>query len=272
MSLFNNVPYSADDRIKAMLAFLSEHYPQYTGIRYKFESYHGFFTAYDTAEKRDISIKTYSIYYASDIALFTDDSLFYDIAGLPERNLCRLIDRNFNKNDCFLIMTYKEGKTLDDFLHFDTFRAGKPAYIIRILFGILNGLKLLHNKNIFYGDLTPCNIIIDSDGEAWLCDFSESAYNGSKFSDKTMTNDKHYSPEKKTGQPIDYRSDIYEFGVILSDFLPFFKDDYTRTGLSEIAQKAMKRDPYDRYDSVEEITEAIVMLTRADNLFGKPNA
>jgi serine/threonine protein kinase len=112
--------------------------------------------------------------------------------------------------------------------------------------------------------LTPRNIIIDKNNVPWLCDFSESNYNGSRYTDKTVLIDKlkYRSPEMDQGERLDYRSDIYQFGVILSEFLFFIRqNDSARGRLFEIATKATKEKPDERFQSVSEIIALLNKIT-----------
>lgn len=241
-------------------------YPQYTDVQFCERSFETtIYRAFSFEKNMEIAIKVYSTKVAFQIPLFSDGGLFWDIEKLPADNLCPVIDRRLSEPIC-LIMKYVQGIPLETYIK-SAWLWNNSKSIIRLCLGILNGLNTLHSINIYYGDLTPRNIIIDNNNVPWLCDFSESNYNGSRYIGKTVVLEKYYSPERRHGKNIDYRSDIYEFGIILSDFLPFVNhDDITRDALFEIVKKATKENPNERFQSVMEIMDLLNNLSTSSKL------
>lgn len=233
---------------------------QYLNVTFCDSSLGSIYRAFDPENNIEVAIKIYSPEVAFHIPFFADGGLFWDIKKLQADNLCPFIDRRLSEPTC-LIMRYVQGESLEAHIKSAWLWDDNVESILRFSLGILNGLNALHNINIYYGDLTPRNIIIDENNVPWLCDFSESNYNGSRYIDKTVLIEKYRSPEKSPGKNIDYRSDIYEFGVILSDFLPFIRhDDCTRDALFEVVKKATKENPDERFQSVNEIIEKLTDL------------
>lgn len=238
-------------------------FPQYSDIQFCEGSLGSIYRAFDSDNNIEITIKVYSPEVAFNIPFFSDGRLFWNIKNLKADNLCPIIDCQLSEPIC-LIMRYVQGETLEAQIK-SAWLWNDVESILRFSLGILNGLNALHSINIYYGDLTPRNIVIDNNNVPWLCDFSESNYNGSRYIDKTVFIEKFRSPEKSPGNNIDYRSDIYEFGQILSDFLPFIKhNDSARDALFEIVKKATKENPNERYQSVEEIIVEINLLLNSN--------
>lgn len=237
---------------------LQSRFPQYSGIIGVSNGLFGrVYRATDRKSQKEVAIKVCDPFR---IPFFFDGSLFWDIKKLPHENICEIIERYHSDPAC-LIMEYIPGKTLESFIKSLSIINNNTGDILRISLSILNGLRNLHEKNIFYGDLNPTNIIIDNDNVPWLCDFSESNYNGSRYIDKTFIVEKYRSPEKAPGKSIDYRSDIYEFGMILSDFIPhIMHDDNVRNVLFEVIEKSTRNDPQERYNSVDEIIGKLATL------------
>lgn len=247
------------------ISTIQNRFPQYSDVQFCESSFGSVYRAFDSENNMDIAIKVYSPEVAFHIPFFSDGGLFWDIKNLQADNLCPFIERQLSEPIC-LIMRYVQGETLEAHIKSAWLWNDNVESIIKFSLGILNGLNALHNINIYYGDLTPRNIVIDENNVPWLCDFSESNYNGSRYIDKTVLIEKYRSPEKSPGKNIDYRSDIYEFGVILSDFLPFIRhDDSARDALLEIVKKATKENPNERYQSVKEIIVEISLLLNSDS-------
>lgn len=261
-AFFYQTKDSIDD---AYIADIQRQYPHYADIRLCDDSsLSTVYRAFDTRNIEEIAIKIYLPQDAFHVPLFSDGGLFWDIKELQADNLCPIFERQFSNPAC-LIMKYIRGETLEEYIKKVWLQSDIVEPVLRISLGILNGLSALHDKNIYYGDLTPRNIVIDKNNVPWLCDYSESNYNGSRYVDKTFIIDKHRSPERSRGNVLDYRSDIYEFGVILSDLLPYIRDDEsTREALFEIFKKATKKNPDERYQSVKEIMVEINSLLNSD--------
>lgn len=243
------------------LCIIQKRFPQYVNIIRLIEKNFGgiVYKGFDTDRKMEVAIKTYFHTDAFSTPLFTNSSLFWDLKRISSPNLCLIIERVLSEPTC-IVMQYIKGQTLSNYLR-DAYLVDYSA-IKKILLGILNGLSALHQKNIFYGDLTPFNVIVNNRQEVWLCDFSESNYNDSPCPDKTILLDKYRSPERRMpGKRIDYRSDIYEFGIILTDCIMVPSNHDVRNDLFEIVQKCTKENPEDRFQSVNEIIDAIKSIT-----------
>ena len=262
--VFEGLIFEEQKRQEEEVRVLLERYPRITDLRYVASGYSGdVFMGYDAEKDMQIAIKTFRSTAAFYVPLFCSYSLFMDLKSLSHPNLCRVLDRELQEPFC-VVMESAPGRTMKEYLPF--LSSGDPDELLKIALGILNGLKALHVKNIFYGDLTPNNVIVDSDGSVRLCDFSESNYNGSRCLDKSIILDKYRSPEKNIGNTLDSRSDIYEFGVILTDLLSAFvlDDDYVGGMLYDIIKKCTKKQPEERYQSVDEIIDRIMLMEGSD--------
>lgn len=184
------------------IATIQNRFPQYSDIIQFGEGSLGrVYRAFDSENNMEIAIKVYSPEVAFHIPLFSDGGLFGEIKNLQADNLCPVIERQLSKPIC-LIMGYVRGETLEAHINSARLWNDNVEAILRFSLGILNGLNALHNTNIYYGDLTPRNIVIDNNNVPWLCDFSESNHNGSRYIDKTILIGKYRSPEKSPGKKL----------------------------------------------------------------------
>lgn len=119
----------------------------------------------------------------------------------------------------YLIMEYIEGQTLRE-----RRRAGALALseVLGIAHQIALGMAAAHDLGIIHRDLKTENVLITRTGRGKLTDFGIAKLDG----DDAVTEDgaivgtfRAMSPEQALGQPIDHRSDLFSFGVLLYEVL-----------------------------------------------------
>lgn len=198
--------------------------------------------------------------------------------NLKNPHLVTIFDVKYNADGkLFVIMEYVSGPSLGDMITASSGGLGvqKAAFFLR---EIAKGLNYLHDCGIVHRDLKPGNIFYE-DGRVKIGDYGLSkAINTSRYSNQTITvGTVHYmAPEIGVGK-YDRSIDIYAMGVILYEMLtgqlPYVgaspaevlmkhmsaKPDLS--GIDEtfarVIQKAMARDPRDRYGSVQEMVEDV---------------
>jgi Serine/threonine protein kinase len=149
--------------------------------------------------------------------------------NLTHPNIVSLIDYGNEGNTYYIIFEYIQGITLDKYL-----KTHKPTIkeIEGISLQILEGLSYAHSKGIIHRDIKPQNILITKDNHVKITDFGIAK----AISSATITttgafigSPAYISPEQAKGdKEIDYRSDIYSFGIVLYEMLsgsvPFSAD------------------------------------------------
>ncbi len=177
----------------------------------------------------------------------------------------------------FVIMEYVSGPSLKELLEQTPAGMGtqKAAFFLR---EIAKGLTFLHDRGIVHRDLKPGNIFYE-DGYVKIGDYGLSkAMTASRHSNQTITvGTVHYmAPEIGQGR-YDRSIDIYALGCVLYEMLtgtvPFFGSSHGEilmkhlmaepdvSGMEEpfasAIRKAMAKDPTERYQSVQEMVEAV---------------
>jgi eukaryotic-like serine/threonine-protein kinase len=159
----------------------------------------------------------------------------------------------------------------------------------QLLVGVADGLAAAHDAGILHRDVKPANILVATSGYAKLADFGlakrtegpegtagDVPRTESVTRRGTMLGTIAYmSPEHASGKTIDARSDIFSFGVVLYELLagrrPFEAGSdldvlhailhHTPQPLSRdipqalrmMVEKALEKDPADRYQSMREL-------------------
>ncbi len=184
----------------------------------------------------------------------------------------------------YLVTEYIDGGTLKDWAS-----GGKRTWreIVELLVGVADGLATAHAAGILHRDIKPENILITTTGYAKLADFglakvadvaspdAATRPEGATRPGVVVGTIAYMSPEQASGGPLDARSDIFSFGVVLYEMLARRKPFAAATelellhtiihgkprplgndvfpGLRAVVEKALENDPRDRYQSMREM-------------------
>jgi Tol biopolymer transport system component len=160
--------------------------------------------------------------------------------------------------------------------------------VVELLVGVADGLSAAHDAGILHRDIKPENILVAKNGYAKLADFGLAKRIGVAPSDpaesfqRTVTNTgmiagtvTYMSPEQASGKPVDARSDIFSFGVVLYEMLtgrapfsgatlleqlvtlvqqtPAALPDNVPPSLRLVVARALEKDPTKRYQAMRDL-------------------
>ncbi|HWZ85561.1 MAG TPA: protein kinase [Thermoanaerobaculia bacterium] len=160
---------------------------------------------------------------------------------------------------------------------------------LRIAKQLCAGLAAAHEVGVIHRDIKPQNIIIEATGGLKIMDFGIARLKEDRgmTAEGTVVGTPDYmSPEQARGIALDFRSDIYSTGVVLYEVftgtLPFEGDTPLAVVLkhiqenppspqarnpkidpkiSQIILKCMQKDPKDRFQSINDLYEALTKVT-----------
>ncbi|MFC1499817.1 protein kinase [Candidatus Zixiibacteriota bacterium] len=200
-------------------------------------------------------------------------------SALDHPNICTIyeIDET-DEGQIFIVMGLYEGQTLREKI------AERPLKLddaIDITTQIAQGLAKAHEQKIIHRDIKPANIFITSEGQVKILDFGVAKLAGSTkltLTGTTLGTVSYMAPEQAKGDEADHKADTWSLGVLLYEMLTGqqpFKGEHEqaiiysilneepepitalRTGvpidLEWIVQKALKKDPRQRYQHIDEI-------------------
>jgi len=123
----------------------------------------------------------------------------------------------YNEKDKIIILIkYEEGGDLKKKIENQKNKYFKEEEIIDWFIEICEGIKYIHSKNIIHRDLKPQNIFLNKDNHIKIGDFgiSKQLIDKNKAS-TTIGSENYLSPEIIKEQSYDYKSDIWNLGIIL---------------------------------------------------------
>ena len=206
------------------------------------------------------------------------------ISILDHPNIVKVYDVSVTDQLQYIVMEYIDGITLKEYLKQ---RGGALTWkeVVHFATQVLGALDHAHSKGIVHRDVKPQNIMLQADGSIKMMDFGIARFSRAQsqtVSDKAIGSVHYISPEQAKGDRTDARTDIYSVGVMLyemlSGSLPFDGSGTVSIaimqisekpkplaqvapnvpeGLRQITEKAMEKDPADRYQSAAEMLEAI---------------
>ncbi len=138
--------------------------------------------------------------------------------ALHHPNIVTIFDAGEQGEIFYIAMEYVEGDTLQRLLRRRRFA---PQEILDLARQICAGLDYAHSHGVIHRDVKPANIVVTSDGSAKIMDFGiAKTVGGSMTTDGQVLGTPYYmSPEQVRGRPLDGRSDLFCFAVILYEML-----------------------------------------------------
>ncbi len=186
------------------------------------------YRATDTKLARDIALKVLPAEMANApdrLARFQREARA--VAALNHPNVVTVYSVEESHNVHFITMELIEGQPLDRLISGN----GLPSdRIIEIAGAVAEALSAAHEKGIVHRDLKPANVMVTNEGRVKVLDFGlakdvgAETVNGATMASAgytqagmVMGTPAYMSPEQVSGRPLDHRSDIFSFGVMLHE-------------------------------------------------------
>ncbi|UCF64565.1 MAG: protein kinase [bacterium] len=139
---------------------------------------------------------------------------------LEHQNICTIheIDETAD-HQLFICMAYYDGETLRERIQREPLSLNE---VNAMALQIAQGLLQAHAAGIIHRDLKPANIILTKSGEVRILDFGLAKFIGETTLSKPNTlpgTIPYMSPEQIRGEKVDFRTDIWSFGVILYEMI-----------------------------------------------------
>ena len=245
------------------------------------------YRARDTKLERDVAIKVLPPLFIADATRLTRLTREARVlASLNHPHILTVHDVGDLDGRPYLVTEFVDGGTLTTWTRSDT-RTWRQR--VDLLAGVADGLAAAHAAGIVHRDVKPDNILVSTHGYAKLADFGlaklfEGPAGATATSPEAVRQTHlgmivgtiaYMSPEQAAGKPADARSDIFSFGVVLYEVLsgrqPFAGasdlevlqrvqhhtpdplDGEIPPALRMVVEKALEKDPAERYQSMRDM-------------------
>ncbi len=141
------------------------------------------------------------------------------IAMLNHPNIVNVFDVSHSDSVEFIVMELVEGETLKKYMQ----SAGRLSIrqVLNFSVQIARALSHAHSKGVVHRDIKPQNILVVSDGTIKVADFGIADLQSEvpNVENEAIGSVHYISPEQARGLPVDARSDIYSFGIVMYEML-----------------------------------------------------
>jgi serine/threonine protein kinase len=259
------------------------------------------YAAEDLRLGRKVALKFLAIEYSRDpAALQRFEREARSASALNHPNICTIYEIDDHDGYHFIAMELLKGKTLRGRIG----HHGMPLdQLLDFAFQIASGLDAAHSEGIMHRDIKPANIFVTGRGYVKLLDFGLAklsaarkgtleAAAGETMSPEAMARQDltmpgvplgtiaYMSPEQALGEPLDARTDLFSFGVVLYQMAtgrqPFAGNTLAGTvdailhkdpapvitfnrnippDLQSIISKALEKDPALRYQTASDLRD-----------------
>ena len=227
-------------------------------------------------------------------------------SALDHPNICTIHEVGQSSSLPFIAMQYVEGRNLKQLIGS---RPLKLDALLSISLQAADALAAAHDQGIIHRDIKSNNIIITPRGQVKVLDFGlakladlAGGEAGRTQSELTRTGvvlgtPNYMSPEQARGERVDHRSDIFSLGVVIYEMasgdVPFDRKSQAETmnavinelhvpvveinkdvpaGLSAAIDRALSKDPADRYQTMGEMLSNLRQVGRDVGLLGSSDS
>jgi hypothetical protein len=257
------------------------------------------YRAYDPRLDRHVAIKVLGSHLLSDPT--ARERLRREAkaaAALDHPFICKVFEIGEESGQLYIAMEFVPGQTLHARL-----AAGplSTADALRFAGEVAEAIEEAHSRRFVHRDLKPSNIMLTPQGRVKVMDFGLAKRLGDTsvpVDDETMTAQRaeltmagtvlgtpnYMAPEQVKGEPLDQRSDLFSFGIVLCEMLdsphPFRKASSADTmaailreppdltgnlppGLMVLIRRLLAKAPADRYQRMGDVRADLARLAAA---------
>lgn len=237
------------------------------------------YLAYDPHLQREVAIKT--LHFARSDPTRNEQLLNEArmVSKLRHPNIVPIFEAGEQDGDPYLVFEYVSGHSLSEALRRDGAMA--PAAAGSLMGQVLDAVAHAHQHGIIHRDLKPSNILMAAEGTPQVMDFGIAVRDkGAQGGESSFTGTPAYmAPEYITRGEISVRSDVFSAGLVLLEMLTGRRavpgsdlgqvmrriahediglpQELVDDKLGAILTKSLARDPAERYESAQQMKQAL---------------
>jgi hypothetical protein len=211
-------------------------------------------------------------------------------ASIDHPNVIPVYEAGEEDGILFIAMRWVEGTNLRDEIDGGPLEPGRAAHLVS---QVGSALDAAHERDLIHRDIKPANILITGQDHVYLTDFGLTKH-ASSISSLTKTGQwmgtvDYTAPEQIEGTSVTPATDVYSLGCVLFEALsgraPYERENDLATlwahvyapppslrevdpgapaALDEVVQRAMSKDPANRFESAGELGRAAVGAARGE--------
>ncbi len=222
------------------------------------------------------------------------------VARMSHPAIAQVHDVVYSDDGDSIVMQYVEGKTLAHLMS-----EGIDATLATSIgIEVAEGLSAAHDAGLVHRDLKAENIIVTPWGQAKILDFGLVKQVATGEAVESLTAQgmlvgtiSVMSPEQAAGAEVDFRSDLFSFGILLYELFtgqsPFWRERWVETlqairnlepplahdvrpglpaELSALIDRLLRKTPEERPQSTREVVEALGRIAAGGGLDSVPKA
>jgi TolB-like protein len=228
------------------------------------------------------------------------------VAAIDHPYICKIFEIGEDGDALFLVMEYIAGETLHRRLQDGALPLPDA---LRVAGEIAEALQEAHARRFLHRDLKPANIMLTEQGHVKVMDFGLAKRVDDLPSPDQATRElgaapltargsivgtpDYMSPEQVKGATLDWRSDLFSFGVILAEMTsgrhPFRQPSTGETlsavlreppdlsgdipqGLGDVVRRLLAKRPEDRYESAADVRADLARASSSAAIVAAPRA
>ena len=242
------------------------------------------YLAQDRRLDRLVALKVLPAYFASDVQrLRRFQREARAASALNHPNILTIHEVGESDGTYFIAAEFIDGQTIREITSADQLTIDE---VLDIVEQVATGLAAAHSAGIVHRDIKPENIMRRRDGLVKILDFGIAKLVERQDSNPTqrsvhtelgvvMGTVDYMSPEQARGLPVDERTDIWSFGVVLYEMLarrlpfagatrmdsmvailerqPFSLQESINESLRTVVERCLQKDRGERYQSIDDL-------------------
>lgn len=212
------------------------------------------------------------------------------IGNLNHSHITAVYDMGVEENGApYIVMEYIDGLNIRSILDKEKIYSLKEK--VNILSMVARALHYAHQRGVLHRDIKPANIMIQKNRAPKITDFGiarimnlgPSGQPGNSGEEGVLGTPQYMSPEQILGEEMDHRSDIFSLGILAYEWVsgqktfrgkdtesllsaileaspkPLSQISDADEALESIISRALAKDVKDRFQSADELSDALEM-------------